>query len=83
MLVFCWNSWYNCSWIPSRRYARRSSMEKLTHMTTRQFVSSRGDTWEWEETPEFVKALQNYYKTVRSNNNAVPVPIPPNKKADA
>lgn len=52
-------------------------------MTTRQFVSSRGDTWEWEETPEFVEALQNYYKKVRSNDNAVPVPIPPNKKTDA
>jgi len=41
------------------------------------------EIWEWEETPEFVEALQNYYKTVRSNDNAVPVPIPPNKKADA
>jgi|TARA_Y100000033_G_C2740853_1_gene108390 hypothetical protein len=26
-------------------------------MTKRQFVSSKGDTWEWEETPELVKAL--------------------------
>ena len=26
-------------------------------MTKRQFVSSKGETWEWEETPEVTKAV--------------------------
>ena len=36
-------------------------------MTTRQFVSVKGDTWEWEETPEVIKAIENYWKTVKEN----------------
>ena len=28
-------------------------------MTTRQFVSTKGDTWEWEETEETRKAVEN------------------------
>ena len=27
-------------------------------MTKKQFVSSKGDTWEWEETPELLAALK-------------------------
>ena len=27
-------------------------------MTTRQFVTKSGDTWEWEETPELIAALR-------------------------
>ena len=30
-------------------------------MTTRQFVSTKGDTWEWEETPEVVAAVAQIY----------------------
>ena len=53
-------------------------------MTTRQFVSSKGETWEWEETPEFLEALQNYYKTVKFyESTTVPVAIPPNRKSNA
>ena len=26
----------------------------------RQFVSTKGDTWEWDETPEATKAIINY-----------------------
>lgn len=36
-------------------------------MTTRQFVVKSGDTWEWEETPEVIKAIENYWKTVKEN----------------
>ena len=27
----------------------------------RQFVVSSGDTWEWEETPELIKALKVFH----------------------
>ena len=36
--------------------------------TTRTFVTKSGDTWEWVETPEFVKALEIYWYTVNLNN---------------
>ena len=34
-------------------------------MTTRQFVSTKGDTWEWEETEETRKAVEELHKTIR------------------
>ena len=27
-------------------------------MTKKQFVNSKGDTWEWEETPETIEAVK-------------------------
>ena len=34
-------------------------------MTTRQFVTKSGDTWEWEETEETRKAVEELHKTIR------------------
>ena len=34
-------------------------------MTTRQFVTKSGDTWEWEETPETIQALKQLHETVK------------------
>jgi len=39
-------------------------------MTKRTFVTKSGDTWEWEETPEFVKAIEIYYHIVENNKKA-------------
>jgi hypothetical protein len=36
-------------------------------MTTRQFVTKSGDTWEWEETPETIEALKKLNETERRN----------------
>jgi len=36
-------------------------------MATKQHVTKSGDTWEWEETPEVTKALEQYWKTVLDN----------------
>ena len=33
-------------------------------MTKKQFVNSKGDTWEWEETPETKSALEKYRKAI-------------------
>ena len=30
-------------------------------MTTRIFISSKGETWEWEETPEVAAALKKLH----------------------
>lgn len=38
-------------------------------MTTRTFVDKNGNTWEWEETPEVLEAIQNYWNLVNSNKN--------------
>ncbi len=35
-------------------------------MTKRQFVSSKGETWEWEETPEVTKAVAKLHETIRN-----------------
>ena len=32
-------------------------------MTKKQFVSSKGDTWEWEETTELIAALKTLNET--------------------
>ena len=34
-------------------------------MTTRQFVDSKGNTWEWEETPEAKAAIEKLHATNR------------------
>ena len=36
-------------------------------MTKKQFVSSKGDTWEWEETPELFAALKAIRQTEKRN----------------
>lgn len=36
-------------------------------MATRTYVSTKGDTWEWEETSLTVKLLEMYWQTVESN----------------
>ena len=40
-------------------------------MSTRQFVTKSGDTFEWEETKEVEKALKAYWKTVKKNQSTV------------
>jgi hypothetical protein len=40
-------------------------------MTTRQFVSTKGDTWEWEETPEVVAALSQLHKTTKETERKI------------
>ena len=34
-------------------------------MTTRQFVTKTGDTWEWDETDEVRKAVERLHQTIR------------------
>lgn len=36
-------------------------------MTTRTYESKNGEIWTWEETPEVVKAIENYWNMVKSN----------------
>ena len=36
-------------------------------MEKRQFVTKSGDTWEWEETPEVIKAVEQLHKTIKKN----------------
>ena len=36
-------------------------------MTTRQYTDGKGNTWEWEETPEVVAAVKKLHQTVQSN----------------
>ena len=38
-------------------------------MTIRTYVTKSGDTWEWEETPEVNKAIQDYWNLVVANQN--------------
>ena len=39
----------------------KNAREFLFMTTVRQFVSTKGDTWEWEETPEVVAALSQLH----------------------
>jgi hypothetical protein len=39
-------------------------------MATRTFVDTKGNTWEWEETKEVVESIENYWKTVKSNEES-------------
>ena len=34
-------------------------------MTKKKFVSSKGETWEWEETEETRKAVEKLHQTIR------------------
>lgn len=38
-------------------------------MSTRQFVTKSGDTWEWEETKEVVKAIKDYWEVIKENQS--------------
>ena len=38
-------------------------------MTTRQFVSSKGETWEWEETHELLAAVAKLQETVKKTKH--------------
>tara|TARA_B100000900_G_C20471006_1_gene671381 strand:- start:557 stop:727 length:171 start_codon:yes stop_codon:yes gene_type:complete len=40
-------------------------------MTTRQFTSSRGETWEWEETPEVIAAVEQLHKTIKETERRI------------
>ena len=40
-------------------------------MTTRQFVSTKGDTWEWEETPEVIAAVAQLHKTTKETAHKI------------
>ena len=36
-------------------------------MSKKEFVDSKGQTWEWEESKEFVELLQIYWNLVENN----------------
>jgi hypothetical protein len=38
-------------------------------MTVRTYTDKNGNIWEWEETPEVVKAIQDYWKVVQENKS--------------
>ena len=44
-------------------------------MTTRQYVTKSGDTWEWEETKEVVEAVKKLHKTIAENKQTMSVTI--------
>jgi len=44
-------------------------------MTKRQFVTSKGETWEWEETPEVVAAVRKLHQTIAENKKIASVVI--------
>jgi len=33
----------------------------------KQFIDKNGNTWEWDETPETLKAIKAYWETVNKN----------------
>lgn len=37
-------------------------------MTKRTFTDKNGNSWEWEETPETIKALKELHETVKQVN---------------
>jgi len=41
-------------------------------MTKRQFVNTKGDTWEWEETKETRKAVEQLHKTIAELEKTAP-----------
>lgn len=43
---------------------------------TRQFVDKHGNTWEWEETPEVVKAVEQLHQPKFAGNYAGPLYAP-------
>ena len=44
-------------------------------MTTRQYITKSGDTFEWEETPEVVAAVKKLHETITNNKQTMPVEI--------
>ena len=40
-------------------------------MTNRTFVESKGNTWEWEETPEVVAAIAQLHKTTKDTERKI------------
>lgn len=36
---------------------------------TRTYTQKDGTIWEWEETPEVTKEIQNYWKVVKQNES--------------
>ena len=34
-------------------------------MTKREFIDKNGNTWNWDETPEVIKAVEQLHKTIR------------------
>lgn len=41
-------------------------------MTKKQFVNSKGETWEWEETPEVTKAVEKLHETISKLESKAP-----------
>jgi ubiquinone biosynthesis protein UbiJ len=41
-------------------------------MTKRQFVDSKGNTWEWDETEEVRKAVERLHETIRELEKEAP-----------
>lgn len=39
-------------------------------MSVRTFVDTKGNTWEWEETKEVIEAIENYWNTVKTNEES-------------
>lgn len=35
---------------------------------TKKFVSNKGESWEWEETPETTKAIKELHENIRQRN---------------
>jgi hypothetical protein len=38
-------------------------------MTQRTYTQKDGTIWEWEETPEVAKEIQNYWNVVKQNES--------------
>jgi hypothetical protein len=41
-------------------------------MSKREFITKSGDTWEWEETEETIKALERLHQTIRELEEKAP-----------
>ena len=41
-------------------------------MAQRTYTQKDGTIWEWDETPEVVKEIQNYWKVVKQNESETP-----------
>jgi hypothetical protein len=47
-------------------------------MTKRTFVDKNGNSWEWEETPEVIKAIDRF-KAIEKMNSTTVLQPPPRK----
>lgn len=36
-------------------------------MTKREFIDKNGNTWNWDETPEVIKAVEQLHRTIKTN----------------